>query len=165
MHARLSAASRWIVRWSLFVALWLALTDTRNTQDVVAGLVAATIAATMSGLVARPGPPMTITNWVAVLGIGPRRLLRPLVRLVVETGLVTAILARRLSGRDVRGSFRVGHYRPEAPRRSATAQALTEIWGSLAPNRYVVGADDEEGIILVHELVPTREPLDPLGDS
>jgi hypothetical protein len=154
-----------MVRWLLFAALWLALTDTQNTQDVVAGLVTATIAATVTALVIRPGQPKTVAASVALLRLGPRRLLRPLARMVSDTGLVTAALLRRLSGRRVRGSFRMVRYRPDAPRQGAAGRAVTEIWGSLAPNRIVVGTDDEEGVLLVHELVRTDEPLDPLGES
>jgi len=165
MPALLPAAGRWMVRWVLFACLWLALTDTKNTQDVVAGLVAATLAATVSGLVVRPGRPKTVANSLALLRIGPQRLLRPLARLVVDTAVVTAALARRIAGREVRGSFRAVRYRPDASRRTATGRAVTEIWGSLTPNRYVVGIDDEEGVLLVHELARRDQPLDPLGES
>jgi multisubunit Na+/H+ antiporter MnhE subunit len=165
MPALLAAARRWMVRWVLFVALWLAFTDTQNTQDVLAGLVAAAIAATVSALVIRPGQPKTVSNSLAMLQVGPRRLLRPLARLVVDTGVVTGALVRRLSGRPVRGSFRAVRYRPDAPRRSSAGRAVTEIWGSLTPNRIVVGTDDDEGILLVHELVRRDQPLDPLGKS
>jgi multisubunit Na+/H+ antiporter MnhE subunit len=165
MRALLPAAGRWTVRWVLFVALWLAFTDTRNTQDVVAGLVAATIAAVVSAFVVRPGQPRTVASSVALLHMGPRRLLRPLARLVADTGVVTTALARRLSGEQVHGSFRAVRYRPDAPRRSSAGRAVTEIWGSLTPNRIVVGTDDEGGVLLVHELVRTDQPLDPLGES
>ena len=165
MAAHLPAAGRWLVRWCLLMALWLALTDTKNTQDVVAGLVAATIGATVAGLVTRPGSPKPVTKSLGLLRIGPRRLTRPLVRLVVDTGFLSVALARRLAGRDVRGSFRAVRYRPDAPRRSAAGRALTEIWGSLTPNRYVVGTDDEEGLLLIHELVRTDQPIDPLSES
>jgi multisubunit Na+/H+ antiporter MnhE subunit len=154
-----------MLRWVLFAALWLAFTDTQNTQDVVAGLAAATIAATVSALIIRPGQPKTVANSLALLRIGPRRLLRPLARMVLDTGLVTAALVRRVSGKPVRGSFRAVRYRPDPPRQSSAGRAVTEIWGSLTPNRIVVGTDDDEGILLVHELVRTGQPLDPLGDS
>ena len=164
MAAHLPSAGRWLVRWCLLMVLWLAVTDTKNTQDVVAGLVAATIGASIAALVTRPGSPGTVTKSIAVLRIGPRRLLRPLARLVVDSAILTVALARRLAGRDVRGSFRAVRYSPDSPRRSAAGRAATEIWGSLTPNRYVVGSDDREGILLIHELVRTDEPLDPLGD-
>lgn len=165
MAQHLPTAGRWLLRWALLMMLWLALTDTKNTQDVVAGLVAAAIGATAAGLVVRPGSPSTVAKSVAVLGIGPRRLLRPPARMVSDTAILTAALARRLAGRQVRGSFRAVQYRPDAPRRSSAGRAATEIWGSLTPNRYVVGIDEEAGVLLVHELVRTDEPLDPLGES
>jgi len=158
------AAGRWFVRWCLLMALWLALTDTRNTQDLVAGAVAALIAATAAGLVTRRGSPKPVMKSLGLLRIGPRRLARPLVRLVVDTGVLSAALARRLTGREVSGSFRAVRYRPDAPRRSAAGRALTEVWGSLTPNRYVVGTDDEDGLLLVHELVRTDESVDPLAE-
>ena len=164
MPALLPSAGRWVLRWLLFAGLWLALTDTTNTQDFVAGLLAATIATTVSSLVTRPGSPKTVANSVALLRIGPRRMLRPLARLVVDTALVTAALGRRLTGHAVQGGFRAVPYRPDAPRRTSTGRATAEIWGSLPPNRYVVGADEEQGILLVHELVRTNQPLDPLGE-
>jgi hypothetical protein len=143
--------------------LWLALTDTKNTQDVLAGVVAAALGASVAGLVTRRGQPKPVAKSLGLLSLGPRRLMRPLGRLVVDTGLLTAALGRRLAGREVRGSFRAVRYRPEAARRSAAGRALTEVWGSLTPNRYVVGTDDEEGLLLVHELVSTDEPVDPLA--
>jgi hypothetical protein len=106
-----------------------------------------------------------MAGFVALLRLGPRRLLRPLARIVLDTGLVTAALVRRLAGRPVHGSFRAVRYRPDASRQSAAGRAVTEIWGSVAPNRIVVGTDDEQGILLVHELVRRGEPLDPLGKS
>jgi hypothetical protein len=165
MAARLPAAGRWLLRWVLLMTLWLALTDTKNTQDVVAGLVVAAMGASAAALITRPGPPNTVSKSIAVLRMGPRRLLRPFARLVLDTGLLAAALARRLAGREVRGSFRAVRYRPDAPRRSAAGRAVTELWGSLMPNRYVVGTDEEEGILLIHELVRTDEPIDPLRDS
>ena len=165
MAQHLPSAGRWLLRWALLMALWLALTDTKNEQDVLAGLVAAAIGATAAGLVVRPGSPNTVTKSVAVMAIGPRRLLRPMLRLVVDTAILTGALVRALSGRNVRGSFRAARYRPDAPRRSAAGRLATEIWGSLPANRYVVGVDEESGVLLVHELVRTDEPLDPLAES
>jgi|SRR5215211_1599414 len=163
MAAHLPAAGRWFVRWVLLMVLWLALTDTKNTQDVLAGVVAAALGATVAGLVTRRGSPKPVAKSLALLELGPRRLLRPLWRLVVDTGILTAALGRRLAGRQVRGSFRGVRFRPDAPRRSAAGRLLTEVWGSLTPNRYVVGIDEEEGLLMVHELVPADEPADPLA--
>lgn len=164
MAAHLPAAGRWMLRWSLLMVLWLALVDTAQWPELVAGAVAAAIGATLASLISRPGQPRTSSKSLALLRLGPRRLGRPLVRLVVDTATVTMVVARALAGRRPRGSFRLVRYTPDAPRRSAAGRALTEIWGSLAPNRYVIGTDDEEGIMMVHELARTREPVDPFAD-
>jgi Na+/H+ ion antiporter subunit len=164
MAAHLPATGRWLLRWLLLMALWLALVDTAQWPELVAGAVAAAIGATLAALITRPGQPKTPGKSLALLRLGPRRLARPLARLVVDTVVVTMVLARALAGRQPRGAFRLARYTPDAPRRSAAGRALTEIWGSLAPNRYVIGTDDEEGVLMVHELVRTREPIDPLAD-
>jgi hypothetical protein len=161
--AHLPAAGRWLVRWALLMALWLVLTDTQQWPELTAGAVAAALGATVAGLIVRAGQPKTLAKSAAILRLGPRRLGRPLIRMVVDTGILILALARTLTGRRPRGSFRVVRYMPDAPRRSAAGRALTEIWGSLTPNRYVIGTDDEEGILMVHELVRTDEPVDPLA--
>jgi multisubunit Na+/H+ antiporter MnhE subunit len=152
------------MRWALLAALWLALTDTRVEPELIAGAVGAAIAATLAGRVMRPGPPKTVSKTVAALPLGWRSL-RPLVRLVADTGLLAVALWRRLVLRQpVGGSFRLVAYRPGPERRSAAGRALTEVWGSLTPNRYVVGIDEEASTLLVHELVRSEEPLDPLAE-
>ena len=164
MSTVLPAIGRWALRWLALWALWLALTDTRVLPELVAGAVAAAIGATLATAVSRSGRPRTVAKSASLLRVGPARLARPLGRLVVDTGLLCAALWRRLVlRREVRGTFRAARYRPGAARASAAGRTATEVWGSLTPNRYVVGVDEDEGTILVHELVPADEPLDPLG--
>jgi multisubunit Na+/H+ antiporter MnhE subunit len=164
MAAYLPAAGRWLVRWTLLMALWLALTDTHKEPELLAGAVAAAVGATVAAAIVRPGQPKTVRKSLELLRLGPRRLVRPLVRLVADTGLLTTALVRSLVGQRPRGSFRVVRYSADPPRRSAAGRALTEIWGSLTPNRYVIGTDEDEGILMIHELVRTDEPIDPLGE-
>jgi hypothetical protein len=164
MVAHLPGAGRWLVRWILLMALWLAIDDTGQWPELAAGAIAAAIGATAAALIVRPGQPKTIGKSLALLRLGPRRLGRPLARLVVDTILVTRTLGRALVGDRVRGSFRAVRYVPDAPRRSAAGRALTVIWGSLSPNRYVIGIDDAEDVLLVHELIDTDEPIDPLAE-
>jgi hypothetical protein len=156
--------ARWGVRWLLLAALWLALTDTVKAPELAAGAVAAALGASLAGLVSLPGGPREPRTLLRLAGLGPRRLGRPLVRLVVDTGTVTSALWRRLARRvPVRGSFRAARYPVHGDRGSAAGRTLTEAWGSLGTNRYVVGIDEENGLILVHELVRSGDPLDPLG--
>jgi hypothetical protein len=154
----------WVLRWMLFAALWLALTDTHKLPELVAGAVVAAIGATFAALITRPGRPKTVGSSLAVLGVGPRILLRPLVRLAGDTGRLTAALWRQLvRRRAVRGSFRAVRYRPDRALSSAAGRAVVESWGSLSANRYVIGIDEEAGVLLVHELVRSEAPLDPLS--
>jgi hypothetical protein len=156
----------WLLRWALFAALWLALTDTRVLPELVTGSVTAAIGATVAGLVTRVGRPRTVRNSLALIGLGPRRLALPLLRLVLDTGLLTGALWRRLARRErVRGRFREAPRPSQKPLRTAAGRAVLEAWGSLAPNRYVVGIDEERGMVLVHELVPSDLPIEPLGSA
>lgn len=165
MPGHLAPAGRWLLRWALLMALWLILLDTVQWPELIAGAVAAAIGSTLSGLIIRPGQPKSVSKSLAVLRLGPRRLARPLIRLVLDSAMFIRALGRTLVGRRPRGSFRVARYSPEGARRSAAGRAVTEIWGSLAPNRYVIGTDEDEGIVMIHELLPTDEPIDPLSDQ
>jgi hypothetical protein len=161
------AASRlfaWALRWLLLAALWLALADSRALTELVAAGVFATLGAAFAGLIVRPGQPRTLRGLVRLARVRPLLLLRPLWRLPADAWLLTRALAERLlRGKTVAGSFRSARHAPPVEARTAAGRAVAEIWGSLMPNRYVVGIDDEEQVILVHELIRSDEPLDPLA--
>jgi len=159
----LGALGRWLLRWALLAGLWLALTDTHALPELLTGAVAAAIGATLAGLLTRVGPPKTVSKSLSAATLGPR-LLRPMWRLIADTALLTAELGRAVVRRRMpSGSFVSARYHPEAARRSAVGRAITETWGSLAANRYVVGIDEERGLILVHELVKSDQPVDSLS--
>lgn len=40
----------------------------------------------------------------------------------------------------------------------STRRAVEKFLGSVAPNSYVVGFDQEHEVVLVHQLEPTEEP-------
>jgi multisubunit Na+/H+ antiporter MnhE subunit len=145
----------WTTAFVLLFALWMLFVDTIAATEVIAGLVAATIAATAAeaaryhgGLIFRPP-----ISWLG-------RAWRLPFRMVRDFGLVTVALARELirPGR-VRGSFRavpfpVGREDPRSVARRTIAAAA----GSFAPNGIVVGFDRDRNLLLVHELVPTHPP-------
>jgi hypothetical protein len=167
MSDRRHVAALWLVRWALLAALWLALNDSRALPELVAAAAIAALGATFAALIARPGPPRTVAKSLAVLRLGPRRFGRPLLRLIPDTALVAAALWRKLVRRErVAGRLRVLPIREEPPLASAAGRVAIEAWGSLAPNRYVIGIDDRAGVVVVHELVPTAEPhFHPLGGT
>jgi multisubunit Na+/H+ antiporter MnhE subunit len=149
------AVRAWLVWWVLLAALWLALVDTVVVPELVAGAVAAAIAATG-----------------AVLVRGRRQiLLRPraawapaALRAMARFGPDLVPLATALWRRGVRRSGERGRLvevpygavgdDPEA----AAHRVLTEAIGSFAPNSIVVDVDRERRVLLVHELVATDDP-------
>jgi hypothetical protein len=151
------------MRWLLLGVLWLMLTDSAHTPELAAGAAAAALGASLAGLVSRPGTPRVGHTFGALADLGLRRLARPLVRLMPDTLLITGALCRSISRRErVSGSFRLARYPVHGRGRRAATRTVTEAWGSLAPNRYVVGIDEEAGGVLVHELVPSEQPVNPL---
>ena len=143
----------WIAWYLPMVLLWLAFVDTLAIQEVVAGLVAAAIAATAAELAwsqdlvrFRLDP-----RWLRGLPGLPWQVLR-------DTWLLTVALWRHCTGNPVRGVFRVVPFPSDADdARSAARRALVTVLASVAPNTVVVGVEGTEGTgveMLVHQLVP-----------
>ena len=149
----------WVAWYVPLVLLWLAFVDTFAREEVIAGLVAAAIAATAADLVRsqdlvrfRMDP-----HWLRGLSRLPWQVLR-------DTWLLTVALWRHCTGRPVRGVFRVVPFPTEADdARSAARRALVTGLCSVAPNTVVVGVEGAEGEMLVHQLVP--EPGSPVPPS
>ena len=149
----------WVAWYVPLVVLWLAFVDTFARQEVIAGLVAAAIAATAAELVRsqelvrfRLDP-----RWLRGLPGLPWQVLR-------DTWLLTVALWRHCTGHPVRGVFRVVPFPSEADdNRSAARRALVTVLVSVAPNTVVVGVEGDEGELLVHELVP--QPGSPVPPS
>jgi multisubunit Na+/H+ antiporter MnhE subunit len=149
----------WIAWYVPLVVLWLAFVGTLAAAEVVLGLVAAAVAATAAEVVRdqdlvrfRLEP-----RWLRGLGRLPCQVLR-------DSWLLAVVLWGQLRGRPVRGVFRVVPFPAERDdARSAARRALVTGVVSLAPNTYVVGIEGDEGMMLVHQLVP--EPGSPIPPS
>jgi multisubunit Na+/H+ antiporter MnhE subunit len=149
----------WVAWYVPLVVLWLAFVDTFARQEVIAGLVAAAVAATAAELVRsqelvrfRLDP-----RWLRGLPGLPWQVLR-------DTWLLTVALWRHCTGHPVRGVFRVVPFPSEADdNRSAARRALVTVLASVAPNTVVVGVEGDEGELLVHQLVP--QPGSPVPPS
>ena len=148
-----------LTRAAAFFGLWLLLVDGTDEPNLLAGGVSALVAALLVTALqshrtvhARLRPGML------------RRVYRPLLLLVPDTGRVTAALfARLVLRRDVRGNFRAVRYRATGDDPNDTARRLLSEWGaSVAPNRYAIGVDPDQDALIVHELVRATGPLDPL---
>jgi hypothetical protein len=154
----------WCVAWVFAAALYWWLIDTRQTPELVVGVVAATLAATGAELARAQG--------IVGESIRARWLLRthrPLLKLPGDVVTVSLVALRQL--RHVRhrpahvGRFRAFPFRCGEERRLESGrQALAESLGSFAPNTIVVGVDYEHEVILGHQLEPGggRETIDVL---
>ena len=139
------------------LGMWIVLAGQPDVQDLVAGSAAAVLAAGVGYLLSQRGkmvPSVRVAD-VRTLAAVPWQV-------VVETGQVFALAARKAAGRpaapgalrtvpvdvgtDVRGW--------PAARREAVLTALL----SAAPNTVVVDIDMEAGTALVHQLAGAPEP-------
>ena len=142
-----------------FFAFWLLLVDETDEPNLITGAVCALLAAGLSTLVqslrsvhAKPRPAML------------RYAYRPLMLLVTDSARVAwALVARSVLRRPVTGRWRAVRYSATGEASDQVARRVLTEWGASAgPNRYSVGIDPERGVLLVHELVPAKGPLDPM---
>jgi hypothetical protein len=150
---RKGALAFWLGWFVALNVLWLAFISAFDLAETLVGVVAAAIAATAATVVGQQG--------LVTFRPRPRWLLgiwRLPWRAVTDTVVVFGALARRIfRGEPIHGRFRVERFRlaREADRREARRAVFT-IGASIPPNAYVVGIDDEEHTVLLHELVPAR---------
>jgi multisubunit Na+/H+ antiporter MnhE subunit len=155
----LRRAKFWIAWYLALVALWLAFVDTFAPEEVLLGLVAAAVAATAADLVrAQDLVRFRLElRWLRDLGQLPGQVLR-------DCWLLATALWRHCTGRPVRGAFRTLPFPTERDDASSAARrALVTGAVSLTPNTYVVGIEGDEGVAVVHQLVP--EPGSPIPPS
>lgn len=144
-------------------ALYLLLIDITSLPEVIVGVAAATIAATGFELAREQqtaGGLSTRVRWLATLH-------RPLLKVPSDIAVVSMLAFRQLiRPKPVNGTFRAVPYRCGSEHDIETGRrALSESFGSFAPNTIIVGVDVERELILGHQLRPTggREALDVLG--
>jgi multisubunit Na+/H+ antiporter MnhE subunit len=143
-------AARWLAWWVLMMSFWVAIDDSLQSDELLAGAGAAALAALAAEVV---------TYQAAVrLHVQPRWLLAA-VRLPWEVardaGLVYSALVRLLLRRQPPDSefaelpVRYGDGTP----RGETRRVLLTWARSLAPNMFVLGMDAERDVMVVHRLV------------
>jgi multisubunit Na+/H+ antiporter MnhE subunit len=150
---------RLLLRAMIFFAFYLLLADTLHQDELTAGGVIAVCAAIVSTFLA--GSRQAVRVRPRML----RHLPRSLLLLFTDTGRVTWALVRSLVLRQpLRGHVRAVRYQAtsEADPEDFGRRALTQWGASLGANRYVLGIDNERQVLLVHELVDSSGPLDPL---
>jgi hypothetical protein len=142
-------ARSWLAWFGVLNVLWLVLISAFDTAETVLGIFASALGATAAQAVLeqrlvafRPR-----ARWWLAAGRLPART-------VVETGLVFGALWRRLRGERVEGRFRAVPFPvSDDPARASAARFVRTLGESIAPNRYVVGFDEETQTLLIHELV------------
>jgi multisubunit Na+/H+ antiporter MnhE subunit len=148
----------WIAWWAALCGLWLLLAGEWNRQELIAAASASAIAATLAELArARAGVSARVPRRFIV-----RAWSVPLV-VVVDFGLLAAALARSaVRRRVVRGTFRAHRLDVAGDDAAATGvRAWIAVAATYSPNAYVLDIDDEDGTVLLHDLVPfgrSREP-------
>ena len=149
--------TRAITWWVVLAGLWMALIDNHHLDELVAGL-GVTIVATAVALFALDRTSTGVEIPLAALRVLPRTAWR----MAADSGLLlralwqTVVLRRPVRGRWVSEPIDAA----DTPA-ARGHRVFTTLVGSAAPNR-VVG-ETEGGRLVVHELVRSDEPLDPLA--
>jgi hypothetical protein len=150
----MARATSW---WVVLAGLWLALVDNHHLDEMAVG-VAATVLGTAAAVVAsdRMSPGARIPS--AAIGA----LARVAWRVVLDTGiLLRALWQTTVLGRPVRGRWVSEPIDAADTPEGRGRRVFSVLAGTAAPNRVV--ADAEGGRLVVHELVRSDEPLDPLA--
>jgi multisubunit Na+/H+ antiporter MnhE subunit len=143
-------AATWLVWWVLLMSLWVAVDDSLQFDELLAGAGAAALAA----LVAEIGSHQAAAR-LAIRPVWLVRALRLPGQVAHDTAIVFAALARTLvTRRPPEGAFRElpVRYGDESPL-GVTRRVLITGAESLAPNKFVLGIDAERDVMVVHELV------------
>ena len=143
-------AARWLAWWVLMMSFWVAIDDSLQPDELLAGAGAAALAALAAEVV---------TYQAAVrLHVRPRWLLAA-ARLpgdvARDTWLVFGALLRMLARRqppDSEFAELPVRYGDDTPR-GETRRVLLAWQRSLAPNVFVLGMDAERDVMVVHRLV------------
>jgi multisubunit Na+/H+ antiporter MnhE subunit len=152
---RAGAIRAFVAWWVLCAALWLALVDRTRLDELLTGVVAATIGATASVLVRqerrivlRPRARWLVQIWRPLLALVTD--LWPLTRALVVRG----VLRRPGTGQVHEVELDAVGATPE----QAAFRVLTAAIGSVGPNTVVLDVDEDEGVVRAHQLVPTSDP-------
>jgi hypothetical protein len=146
----------YVLWWIALFWLWLAYQGEWNRIEWVAAAGAATLGAglmtVLSTLNVRFHVPFASVASAASVPL----------QIVVDFGIITGALIRRLEPRRVRGQFVV---RPFTAPRGADAAAGDRAWREVAatysPNAYVIDVEPGKHVVLLHDLVPNRDSESP----
>ena len=141
----------WLTWWALMMSLWVAVDDSLESDELLAGAGVAAVAALLAELVTDQADVRLQLRaaWLA------RALALP-GQVVQQTFLVFGALARTLFTKSPppRGRFRElpVSYGDDSPL-GETRRVLLTAAMSLAPNEFVLGIDPERDVMVTHQLV------------
>jgi hypothetical protein len=145
----------------LAAALYLLLIDITDLPELIVGAGAAVLAATGAELAREQAIVGESIRWRWLL-----RLYRPVLRVPADIVIVSLMALRAVVDRRARhGSFRALRFASGGHQELASGRrALAEAFGSLAPNTFVVGIDEDRELVLAHQLrrTPSRKTIDVL---
>ena len=146
-------AATWLAWWVLLMSLWVAVDDSLQFDELLAGAGAAALAALAAEIAShQAGTRFEVRlRWLVTA-------LRLPGEVAHDTLTVFAALARTLAtGKPPHGAFRElpVRYGDDTPLGVTRRVLLTGAY-SLAPNTFVLGIDEERDAMVVHQLVVRR---------
>ncbi len=159
MARRTQIAGALLLQAAGLYAIWLLIDDNVSQPELFTGIAVALLSLTLAVVVRRSS-----TVRIRVRPAMLRYAYRLPSLLVADSVRVCGVVLRALVlRRPIHGRLRAARYRSSGDAEAALGRrVLTEWAASIAPNRYVIGIDIEAGVLLVHELVETKGPVDPL---
>jgi hypothetical protein len=147
----------WLLWWIALFGVWLAYQGEWNRIQWVAAAGAATLGASLATVLAARG---LLRFRIPLRALADAKTV-PL-QIVVDFGIVTLALVRRLAGRQGSGTFVVRSF-SSAGRgpQSAGDRAWRAVLATYSPNAYVVDVDPGSHSVLIHDLVPHRPSESP----
>jgi hypothetical protein len=148
----------WVLWWITLFWLWMLLVGEWNRIELVAAAIAATLGATLAeGARAAAGLRFAIPPG-RVPTIGTALLMVP-----VDFGILTWVLLRSIAtrrvarGRFIAREFEAGGDDPH----SIGNRAWTTLAANYSPNAILVDIDQEQKLVLFHDMVPLRKSEEP----
>ena len=147
----------YVVWWIALFWLWLAYQGEWNRIEWVAAAGSATLGAALMRALASLG---LLGFRIPVRALADSKSV-PL-QIVIDFGIVTAALVRRLLGRRVSGRFVVRSF-ASAGRGPLAAgdRGWRAVAATYSPNAYVVDVDPGRHVVLLHDLVENRRSEEP----
>ena len=147
------------LRAAALYLVWLVIDDNVAQPELFTGVVVAILALALAIVVRRSS---TVHPQIRKSML--RRVWRVPVLVIADTVRVSATVVRSLTRPPgPHGRFRAVRYRATKDSSPDVGRRVLTAWcGSIAPNCYVIGVDQEADVLLVHELAPVRREIDPL---